>query len=108
MDAEREKPPCAEVRAACQNLAAIAAAYAEATGTPLKTVGRKFYGRGDFFTKSTLADGTEPPSLKSVGAMLDKFREEWPPGAPWPFLRPIVFAPPPRREKAGGKRPRRG
>jgi hypothetical protein len=92
-----------EVEAACRNLFQIAEAYAKATGSTVKMVGKKFYGRADFF--ANMRAGRQTPSMSQFGKMLDKFRADWPPGVPWPFLRPIIFAPPPRRKNAGGKRP---
>lgn len=83
-----------------RNLWAIAAAYAKGAGTSVGAVGKKFYGRSDFFPR--FRDGTQSISLTVYFKLIDQMRERWPDGARWPALRPIEIAAPKARR---GKTP---
>lgn len=84
------------------NLLAIADAYCEVTGRSLAAVSKDFYGNRDFFIKLKqgirLRDRNKRPrpgaysiSLRKLDMVLAKFREKWPPDAPWPTLEPIIM-----------------
>ena len=71
------------------NLLAIADAYRKATGDSMAKIGKKFYGRADFFAR--LKAGECRISLVQVDAMLKQFKKEWPKKAVWPFTRAIFM-----------------
>lgn len=71
------------------NLLAIVAAYRKATGATVPEVSKKFYGNTNFLDE--FRDGEHSISLKKLDGMVAKFREEWPEGAEWPYLRPAFM-----------------
>lgn len=81
----RKKSVVGFERVVQDNLLAIAKAYQDATGESDATVGKKFYGRGDFFPK--LKAGTCRISTRQVEAVVGKFRAKWPPKTGWPLTR---------------------
>jgi len=75
-----------------ENLKLIVDAYSVATNKPLSRISRRFYGNTEFL--DAFFAGTHSISLNKLDELLDKLREEWPPGVVWPACRPVVM---PRR-----------
>lgn len=83
---------------ACRrNTLAVASAYARATGSDLSAVSRRFYGNSSFLRD--FRAGNQSTSIDKLDEFFAKIRREWPEGAEWPFLAPVVFP----RPKRGGK-----
>jgi hypothetical protein len=72
-----------------ENILLIARAYAKATGHSMTAVGKKFYGRGDFF--SNLKMMKNGISISRLDEMLEKFRSEWPEETSWPLTAPVLM-----------------
>ena len=73
-----------------QNLLAIVAAYRKATGESLSEVSRKFYGKGNFFSR--LKKGAPLTlSISQLDRILNRFRKEWPENGDWPLTRAIFM-----------------
>ena len=78
-----------------KNLLALADAYAKATGKSMLTIGKEFYGGSYFFTQ--LRAGETSISVRRLDKMLKAFRDEWPDGAKWPALMPVIMLGPKKR-----------
>ena len=72
-----------------ENLIAIATAYGTATGKSRTSISKEFYGRGDFL--ENLQAGAHSLSLRKIDQILRRFRAEWPDGATWPDVKPILM-----------------
>jgi hypothetical protein len=71
------------------NLWAIAAAYAKATGRSMAAISKEFYGRGNFL--KNVKAGKHSLSVPQVDRILGKFRRKWPDDAQWPLTRAIMM-----------------
>lgn len=78
-----------------QNLLAIVRTYRKATGASWVKVSKEFYGNAYFFDE--MRKGTRTPSVRQVAVILDKLRDRWPDGVPWPATRPILMCRNPQR-----------
>ena len=78
------------------NMMALATAYAEATGSRLTAVSKRFYGHTAFF--DGFAEGASI-SIDKYDDVVTKMKEQWPSDAEWPSLRKVVISPPRRRKK---------
>jgi hypothetical protein len=76
-------------RTARENLKAIVGAYARATGQSRAAVSKGFYGNTRFFDEFFAGDHSI--SIDKLDEVIARFREAWPPGAPWPALRAAVI-----------------
>lgn len=72
-----------------KNLLAIVAEYRRATGASLSEVSKRFYGNATFMEQ--FKAGEHSISVGKLDTVVTKFREEWPPEAEWPVLRPIFM-----------------
>jgi hypothetical protein len=72
------------------NLLEICKAYRKATGASLSDVSRRFYGRGNFFSRLKKGDKIML-SVPQLDKMLAQFRAEWPVDADWPLTRTIFM-----------------
>ena len=69
------------------NLLTLAGAFARARGWSMSTVSKKIHGKQDFFDLYQV--GKTSTRVSHYWMMVDKFREMWPPGTPWPRTVPI-------------------
>lgn len=83
------------------NILRVARAYAQARDLSLTTVSKQFYG-----TTTFLADfekGRGSVSVDKLEAMFKKFKDQWPKGARWPYMKPLYIegkkAPAPRAKR---------
>lgn len=88
-----------------KNLAALASAYADATGTTVGEVAKEFYGKSTFFRD--FAKGRTTVSARKLDEMFERFVSRWPRGAEWPCLRSIVIPSPATRRKLSPRVSRR-
>ena len=72
------------------NLLAIAQTFCEATGWSMASVSKEFLGRSDLLRK--IKQGERDPGCTQIDKILDRFGEEWPPGTPWPEIRPAMMS----------------
>lgn len=71
------------------NLLAVAKAYARACELSLTTVSKQFYGTTTFLKDFEKGHGSV--SLAKLDAMFQKFKERWPKGARWPYMKPLYI-----------------
>lgn len=64
------------------NLMVLAQAFADAKGWALSTVSKKIHGDQAFLERYISGKGST--RIDTYFAMIDRFRAEWPTGAPWP------------------------
>lgn len=69
-------------KTARKNLLAIARAYANATGTTIPAVSRKFYGKSGFLTD--FSAGRQSITLSKMEEIIREFGKKWPNGLAWP------------------------
>ncbi len=65
-----------------QNLLVLAQTYANARGWALTTVSKKIHGNQDFLAE--FLAGRISTTIRTYYRMVDKLREDWPRGTPWP------------------------
>lgn len=88
------------------NLLVLAQTFATAKGWSLVTVSKKIHGNQRFLAEFT--EGTVSTRIETYFQMIDRLREQWPPGLKWPELRDVP-APkrraesPPHQRDASGK-----
>lgn len=70
-----------------QNLIALAQTYATAKGLAMTTVSKQIHGRDDFLAKYLA--GEMSPTVRTYFVMLNRLRNRWPRGTPWPSTRSI-------------------
>jgi hypothetical protein len=70
-----------------ENLMALANAYADATGLSLTTISKRIHGKQSFFAE--YGAGKQTLRVNHYWYVIDRFREEWPDGTPWPKTRSI-------------------
>jgi hypothetical protein len=65
-----------------QNLLALAQTYATAKGWALSTVSKEIHGNHMFLEK--YLTGEMSPTTKTYFLMVNRLRQKWPRGTPWP------------------------
>jgi hypothetical protein len=65
-----------------QNLLVLAQTYATARGWALTTVSKKIHGNQDFL--ADFLGGEISTTIRTYYRMVEKLREDWPRGTPWP------------------------
>ena len=64
------------------NLMVLAQAFADAKGWALSTVSKRIHGDQAFLERYISGKGST--TVKTYFTMVERFRAEWPTGAPWP------------------------
>lgn len=64
------------------NLFAIAQTYATAKKQAMTTVSKNIHGNQNFLAQ--YLQGEVAPTVKTYFKMVNRFREDWPKGTPWP------------------------
>ena len=65
-----------------KELKAVVEAYAKATKRSMSAISEDFYGKSTIFRR--FIAGECSMTIRQFYAVIDKFRDRWPPGAQWP------------------------